>query len=313
MQFNLSVSRFFNSTVYESDNGFIDMVSVDTTSGLLVLATANSISKLNFDRQTNQTYFLRHGVNISITELLTLRNKSYVFFCTSADVDCSLIADNGTGSYSHEVTDESGTFPRTSDGSNAISLHGEKIFSKLFVVNNVERKFSTIFSLWNISYDPAVLRPLNTGLTSLRMISPHTFNVLLEFQYNGKLYYIVRIRPRRRSRNFETNLLQIDLFLAKHQIIATRLRCGLASTVTAGYYLNHSPETLYGSFTGEGRQLICGFKMTEVDAYFKMVQKECKSSRRGSRITWLHETSELLGHDTLFGLNPCFTYVSTDK
>lgn len=219
MQCDLSISRFLNSTVYESDNGLIDVVSVDTTSGLLVLATANSISKLNFDRQTSQTYFLRHGMNISFTELITLRNKSYMFFCSSADVECSFMAENGTGLYSREVTDESGIFPWTTDGSNAISLHGEvqdKIYNKLFVVNNVERKFSTIFSLWNISYDPAVLRPLNTGLTSLQMISPHTFNVHLEFQYNGKLYYIVRIRRRWTSRKFETNLLQIDLGLAKH-------------------------------------------------------------------------------------------------
>ena len=312
-------ARYLNSTVYESEYGLIDAISVDITSGCLVLGVSNSIIRLNFDRQEEQVLSfgpIETDMDIPFIESLHIKNQYHPFFCTPGSRKCLFVIPNGNKIYVHDVQqiiNGKQKFIWTQDGSFALSLNDTEHkydYKLVFVVNNVERTFSPIFSLWNISYDPMVMSPLETGLSGLKIVSPHVLKVIVGFQYDNKLYYLVRIKPRRTSRSRITRLLQIDITTSKHRVIATKLQCDLSSIATTAYYLKESPRVLYASFEGENDQIICGFKMVEVDKYFQKVREDCKMYHRGSRIVWLQEMVETPALITHRDFNPCFNYVS---
>ena len=310
-QTSKSLARYISPTVYESEYGIIDAVSIDAISDRLILAAENSITRLQFDNQEQHSFELMEtDMDIPFIQYLNIKNQLRGFFCTPSVKKCWFINETDNTLSAREVVQQiyKEDFVWTRDGSVAIPLNqsDENVnFKLLFVINNSRGTFTNVFSLWKVAYDPAVMSPLKTGLSSLRIVSPHAFEVITGFQYDNKLYYLVTIRRRKGSPSFSTMLLQIDVSTSYPSIIATHLRCESSSVANTSYYLSDGIETLYVSFIGESYQHICGFRMADVSKYYKKVFEDCKLDHRGSRIIWLEETEK--SPDLL---NPCFNYVS---
>ena len=304
--------KYLNSTIFQSEHGPIGAVLVDSTSSDLVLSATNSITRLKFDSQAENSFSLGSNANLLCMELFVVRRKSYIFFCSTVEQKCYFLIENATGTYRLEVLDENRRFPWSNDGSLSVPLHQENNSSTLFIVNNVEKTYdvSALFSVWKISYDPPRMESIVSGISSLNIVSPHRFHVITGFSYNDKVYLVVKIFFGRKRKPISTELLQINLYDSKQRVIATRFRCVDSSSADTAYYVDSSPETLFLSSETDSFQTLCGFEMKDVERHFQNALEGCKRKRRGSRIMWLDRKFESADHDFHEKLNPCLPYVS---
>ena len=302
---------YLNSTSFQTDHGPIGTVMEDRTSGDIIVSTSSSITRLNFDMQTHDL-LLSSNATVTLMEFFLVKGKPCVFACSYIERRCYFLIKNATRTYQREILDVNNGLPWTNDGSFTVPFRQENNSVTIFVANNVHNTYnvSSIFSVLKISFEPPRLESIQTGISGLGIVSPHSYEVMTSFLYNDRVYLLVRIFFGRHPKPISTELLQIDLYAGKHYVISTRIRCGTSFPMVAAYFVENSPETLFVSTETDDVQMLCGFEMKDVEIHFRNALVGCKETRRGSRIPWLDVKHNLADNSVHEKLNPCFEYVS---